>query len=185
VRLVLPIILVLLLSGCSAAESHIGQAKETSAPAASEPKKSVRGKLVKKIGDAVEYRSNKVNEAVVIRFVVTDIQVDPICSGEIARSPTNGHFVAFDISVETFPGMIEVPGYEFSIAANNWKVIDSSGKTVSGTSDTNEASRCFQGSDYLPWRMGPAEKAVGKVVFDVPTPSGVLVFEGFEWAYPA
>lgn len=150
--------------------------------------KSVRGNLVKKVGEGASVTDK---DKTVASFVINSIQVDPQCTGTSAAPAKNGHFVALDVSMETAPELAESINPQFGLAGYGWKAVADNGTTFNGDLGSFEAFMCFPDAERFPSALGPGEKATGKIVLDVPTPAGVLVHKqgfmpaGWEWEYPA
>jgi hypothetical protein len=194
-------LLPILLAGCGGAASPSptaptvapaasGQA-EAASPAASAraaSEKSSRGNIVKTIGEGASVTDK---EKTVASFVINSIKVDPACTNSDAMPAKNGHFVVLDVSMETMPELAQSVNPQFGLAGYGWKAIADNGTTFNGDVASFESYMCLAEAERFPSALGPAEKATGKIVFDVPTPSGVLVHKqafmaaGWEWAYPA
>jgi hypothetical protein len=190
----------LLLAGCGgspqstptaptvepATSSQTPSASQT-ASAASEAKSS-RGNLVKKVGEGISVMDK---DKAVASFVINSIEVDPQCTGTSASPAANGNFVALDVSMETTPELANSVYPEFGLAGQAWKAIADNGTTYNGSLFSMESIMCFPDTERFPSALGPGEKATGKIVLDVPTPTGVLVHKqgfmpaGWEWEYPA
>lgn len=126
------------------------------------------------------------NDKQTVRYTVKSITPNYRCAN--GYQPKNGEVVVFDIDVETYPELINDPAKSFSFNSD-WKAIAENGTTMNGNPLTYG---CLDSSEALLQRFGPGEKATGKVAFDVPAPSGILVFTpagpdagGWEWNYPA
>ncbi len=149
--------------------------------------RSPRGSLIKKVGEPAGSRGTA-NDVWDLKFTVTDIQVDPICTSPHAEPPVNGHFVA--VSIEATTG----PEPEFSSVFPNgvgfgygWKAIASNG-TTANTVMSNATYNCLESSELINGDIRAAEKVAGKVILDVPDAAGTLVFSndgtaGWEWEY--
>ncbi|MET3719224.1 hypothetical protein [Arthrobacter sp. UYEF21] len=130
-------------------------------------------------------------EKTVASFVINSIQVDPACTNSSAMPAKNGHFVVLDVSMETMPALADSVNPQFGLAGYGWKAIADNGTTFNGDVASFESYMCLPEAERFPSALGPAEKATGKIVFDVPTTTGVLVHKqafmpaGWEWAYPA
>jgi hypothetical protein len=127
----------------------------------------------------------------VASFVINSIQVDPVCTNSSAMPTKNGHFVALDVSMETMPELAESVNPQFGLAGYAWKVIADNGTTFNGDLMSFPSVMCLTDAERFPSALGPGEKATGKIILDVPTPTGVLVHKqgfmptGWEWSYPA
>ncbi|MGM9472464.1 hypothetical protein ACS5PJ_10710 [Pseudarthrobacter sp. YS3] len=92
--------------------------------------------------------------------------------------------------METTSALAEHVNKQFLFAIHGWKVIAENGTTANGKFDSFEAFAYFPDAEKLPSSIGPAEKASGKIVLDVPTSAGILINDpdgagGWEWDYPA
>jgi len=145
--------------------------------------KSTRGNFIKSVGVPFGFGEGDARA----EFTVNGITLDPACTAEYAEQPENGRFVKVDISGRT--GQIEEQVF-FGIGA--WKVIADNGTTYNGDPQSSAAWMCLNDAERFPDAVGPGEQVTGSIIFDVPTPSGTLMFQpygpgngGWEWAYPA
>lgn len=191
--------LPVLLSGCGGppATTPTAPSVEAASPsntlAPSSPPsdtKSKRGNFVKVPGQGVTV-IDPANGKTVANLVVNSIELDPKCASPIAEPAANGHFLVLDVFMETMPALAESAYPEFGIShASGWKAIAENGTTFNGNLVSFEAITCLTDNERFPSKLGPAEKATGKIVLDVPTPTGVVVHrqgfmsEGWEWNYP-
>ena len=194
-------LLPILLAGCGGAASS--PAAPTVAPAASSQSeeasptesasgasgaKSSRGNIIKKPGEGAGVTDK---DKTVASFVINSINVNPNCTNEYATKAQNGHFVVLDVSMETMPELAESVNPQFGLAGYAWKAIADNGTTFNGNVSTGASYMCLKDAERFPSALGPGEKATGKIVLDVPTPTGVLVHQqgfmptGWEWEYPA
>ncbi|MBD1543911.1 DUF4352 domain-containing protein [Arthrobacter sp. IA7] len=191
-------LLTLLLSGCAGApqssptapsvEPATATATPTATPSPTDAK-SPRGNLIKVPGQAASVTDNG---ETVASFVVKSIKLDPKCTSSSAMKPKNGHFLVLDVAMETTPALAKSVNPEFGISSSYaWKAIAANGTTFNGDLGTFEAVMCMNDAERFPSTLGPAEKATGKIVLDVPTTTGVVVHKqgfmsaGWEWSYPA
>lgn len=124
-----------------------------------------------------------------VAFTVHDIEVDPECNGQRAANPEHGHFVVFDVEIDsdlTAADHHVDPGLIFNSAG--YRVIDEDGTTRSENPNTGPAHNCIPESEQLPISLGPGEKSNGKVVFDVPVETGILltnlgIGENLQWEW--
>lgn len=124
-------------------------------------------------------------------FTVNSVDVDPECTGRDRSAAEHGHFVVFDVDFEVTKeaaGVLPTPSNMFNTAS--YRVIDPDGNTMGESPNTGPAHSCFPDSESLKYDIGPGEKASGKVVFDVPVESGVLLTESdvvpdlkWEWQF--
>ncbi|WOQ70787.1 hypothetical protein RYJ27_06280 [Microbacterium limosum] len=157
---------------------------ETPEAAESDSEVSQRGNLIKGVG--VPFGATNLDNEDVGTFVVTAITVDPECTGEYAEPAENGHLIRFDVEGET------TAVYDGEIMLNEalWKAIAENGTTFNGSLSTMAAYSCLPDNEMLPVNLGPGERVRGSLIFDVPTPTGVLVLDpwgsgGWEWTYPS
>ena len=162
-----------------------------SAATATAAERSVRGSLVKEIGEPGGIAMQEGSDEWALNFTVTGIEVDPVCTQPDAVPAENGHLLAISIEASTGPepGFSEVLYNGFSFNSHAWKVIASNGTTVN-TNTSAATYGCFSPAEMLPASLGPAEKVTGKVLLDVPDASGTLVLSyygsnGWEWEYSA
>lgn len=113
-------------------------------------------------------------------------------TSEFARPPQNGHYLALDISAQTFPPLKDLFGSgQFYFSAHNWKLIVANGTTYNGSLSSGPALGCLADSEKLPDRVGTREKVTGTLILDVPATEGTLVFAptfadaSWEWQHPA
>jgi hypothetical protein len=167
-------------------------AVQSSAMASDNPdaKKSDRGNIIRAIGQGAGLSDKSGKQAV--SFVVNKITIDPACTGQYPRPAQNGHFLAVDISAQTYPPLKDLFGSgQFDFSAFNWKLIAANGTTYNGSLSSGPASGCLADAQKLPDRVGTGEKVTGTLILDVPATEGVLVFAptfadtSWEWQYPA
>ncbi|WP_139318481.1 hypothetical protein [Kocuria sp. CNJ-770] len=161
-------------------------------PSAATGETSERGNLVKELGEPAGFLAAGSDERV-LTFAVKDIEVDPACTGEFAGEPEVGHFVAVDIEAETAaqPTFDEaMQGQDYQFNPFSWKFIDANGTTANSVTSDGTYS-CFSEAETLPDMIGAAERVTGKLVLDIPTTEGILVYEdpisgtAWEWNIPA
>lgn len=159
------------------------------------PKTSSRGNLIKRIGDTASIYKSQADKTLLASWTVTNITLDAPCvpAYEGAEtSPANGHFVVLDITVETTsdfdsdsygPLGLGAPGY--------WTYIQNDGTqwngNLDGTSSKITTYTCLPENQRLPQIIGQGVKAQGKVLFDLPSTDGYLVYgneSGHGWEYP-
>lgn len=174
----------------SAAESEpSATATESAAPAA---ERSKRGNLVKDVGVVAGTFDAETKEQLA-SFVVNAIEVDPVCTAPRAAEnpPENGHFIALDVSIETFEALGKNDYPPFSLNPASMKVIAPNGTTSNASLNTSAAWSCFDDAQIIPASgLGPAEKVTGKLVLDSEVASGVLVItdggpNGWEYTFGA
>jgi hypothetical protein len=152
--------------------------------------KSDRGNIIRTVGQGAGLSDKSGHQA--ISFVVNKITIDPACTGKYAQPPDNGHFLAVNISAQTYPPLKDLFGSgTFDFSAFNWKLIAANGTTYNGSLSSGPASGCLADAEKLPDRVGTGEKVTGTLILDVPATKGTLVFAptfadaSWEWPYPA
>lgn len=193
---------IALLAGCTSSDAEPAEEPTTpnveaatssaTSDTGSNDQTSPRGNLVKKTGDPASMFIEGQESEPVMNFVVKGIEVDPACTSEYAMPAENGHFVTIDLDVETgtpeqFEEAFSMSDYTMSFS--NWKFVDANGTTANTTS-SGPAYGCLTEAEYLPSAIGAGERATGKVVLDLPTTDGHLIYEeplsfsGWEWEIP-
>lgn len=163
---------------------------ESATPAPDEPKKSKRGNIIKEIGQGAGTLNIDTKDQLAT-FVVNAIEVDPACTDPYAADypSENGHFIALDVSIETFPELAEEDFPSFDLNPNNMKIIAPNGTTSNASLATMGSYGCLNDAEEIPSNgLGPAEKATGKIVIDSEVASGILVITqggstGWEYAF--
>lgn len=188
----------LALTGCSGAEAE----PEPTAPNVEVPTSdgaeseeqdlSSRGNLVLEPGDPVVVTGYEDDDLEGATFVVKSVEVDPVCTDPYVQESENGHFVVLEVEVETAkePDFTEATFGSFYVGSGAFKVIDKNGTTVNEVMGTGYS--CFDQAEQLPGNLGAGERATGKVVLDVPSAEGVIVYNNFvapgrpsyEWHFP-
>ncbi|MBK0421568.1 hypothetical protein JD292_05730 [Leucobacter sp. CSA2] len=169
-------------------DSSVSPETETGFGAAeSDPHLSERGNPIKRVGEVAALGQNEADE---VSFTVTKITLDPTCSGEYPQEPKNGHFIRLDVQVES----TKQGTGDFDFAFWKWIRPDGTTANVDPGQDGN-GYMCLADSESLPRYIGPAEKATGSIVLDVPDTHGTLIAQPsyagmtgawhWEWAVPA
>lgn len=175
-------------AGPTSGTSATGASAAATTAAAAAPVKSSRGNIIKTIG-AGAGMTNASGETIA-SFVVTAIDMNPTCTGLGASPAANGHLVVLTVEAETKPELAKEAFPTFSLAGMGWKAIAENGTTQNQDTFTAPAFMCLPDAERFPSGMGPGEKATGKIVLDVVSPTGTLVYKalgapaGWEWAYP-
>ncbi|WP_424347627.1 DUF4352 domain-containing protein [Kocuria sp. CH-021] len=193
--LVLP---ALMLVGCSNVEAdpeptapNVEPATAESTPSSTQ-ETSPRGNLMKEIGEPAGIHSLDDPSKNVVTYVVKGIEVDPVCTSPYSMAPENGRFIAIDMEVETAgePEFTEVMYGPINVSPHSFKMIDANGTTVNSVS-SGPSYGCMEESETLLSSIGPGERVTGKVVLDVPSTEGILVYNesidpslGWEWKIP-
>lgn len=152
------------------------------------PGLSERGNLMKRVGESSSITLDGQEDNPALNFVVNKIDVDPTCTTSYAEKSENGHFVTIDISAETGPQdqfKEAFYGTDFMFNPSEWKFITPAGTTANSVA-SGASYTCLEQADQIPM-MGPAERATGKIVLDVPDKTGILIYapvaldQAWEW----
>ncbi|MET4061773.1 hypothetical protein ABIB35_003350 [Arthrobacter sp. UYP6] len=186
---------VLTLSACGDSSSEgteltstpVEPATSSTTASPTDPVRSPRGNIIKTVGQPAGVRIQEGSDEWALKFTVTDIQVDPVCTSVHSMPGDNGHLIALSIEATTAPEPQYSTAMGSPISFDSWKVIASNGTTVNTTFSQASVS-CFEGTEMIPNSIGAGEKAVGRVVLDVPDTAGTLVYmgyggDGWEWEY--
>ncbi|WP_431709794.1 hypothetical protein [Glutamicibacter uratoxydans] len=187
--------LLLLLTGCGSTttdETPIEldappAPKPTTSSASPEPTDrnlSIRGNLVKEMGEPAAYLDNSGDPTV--KFRVDWIDTNPRCDYPDYPEPAPGRErIAVHLTVETTTALTTPPlNSGISFDPFLWKYIDASGKTWGGDLNDSSGIVCETAEGVLPTIFGPAEKGSGVIVMEVPSLDGILIYnspEGFEF----
>lgn len=185
----------LLLTGCGTASRSASSPDVTPIPTraaapsspAAEPKTSDRGNLIKNIGQPAGMADANGDQSV--NFAVTDIKKNLKCNTGYPAKADNGHLIAVKMDVEVKKNFADpdYPGETFPTHSSAWKFISANGTTFNGDLGTDGAFNCLDDKQTLPSEgIGPAQKASGWIVLDVPAKTGTLIFDyygtgGWEW----
>ncbi|PWG59368.1 hypothetical protein [Bifidobacterium catulorum] len=171
----------------TASESYRKPEKASSSPTTTS-KKSERGYLIKHIGDKAAYTKSQNDRTEIASWTATKITLDPPCKGATDQwnnygKPKNGHFVTIDFTVQTTPQMRDSNISIFTLGMQGaWKYIEKDRTQWSGNPMNSVTANCVPEQNRLPDSIGPAVKAKGTVMFDLPSTDGYLVFDnGFEY----
>lgn len=195
---------VLLLTGCSTAQTDAAPPEVESAkpatvtpvpilepPTTTEPAEesptaeaaptSERGNPIKQVGEGASWTENGEPLA---DFVVNSITLDPVCTAPYAGPPENGHLIALDVSVQTYPALADSLFQTFNLNPYMMKVVAPNGTTSNAELGTVASFSCLPDTVLLPAEgVGPAEKMTGNIVIDSEVPSGTLLVtaDGSNW----
>lgn len=193
---------VLLLTGCSTAQTDAAPPEVESAkpatvtpvpepPTTTEPAEetptaeaaptSERGNLIKQVGEGAGWTEDGETLA---EFVVNSITVDPVCTAPYAAPAENGHLIALDVSVQTYPALSDSLYRTFSLNPYMMKIVAPNGTTSNAELGTVASFSCLPDTMTLPAEgVGPAEKVTGNIVIDSEVPSGTLLVtaDGSNW----
>lgn len=118
-------------------------------------------------------------------FTVNSTAPLETCTGPYPMPLENGHFVVLDMSVETLPelGTTEYGSQTFDInGAMFVQICGCQRHHVYRKPGTMGAHSCLPDTETIGTNgggIGPAEKVTGKVVLDVPEPTGTLVYRSY------
>lgn len=190
----------LALAGCSSTTSgpqatapNVEAATVAPTQSGSDQNLTPRGNLAKKIGEPFGIHAEDNPDRNVVTYVVKDIEVDPQCTAPYVQEPEHGRFIAVDMEVETVadPEFTEVMYGPIAPGANSFKMIDANGTTVNSVA-SGPSYGCFNQSEMMPSTVGPGERAAGKIVLDVPSVEGTLIYRenvmpdgGWEFEIPS
>ncbi|WP_411721615.1 hypothetical protein [Mycetocola sp.] len=188
-------ILALSLSACGASVSSDNKGPSES-QAAVEPAtkttptpeaaaKSPRGNTIKQIGEPAFWKdSDSVPDSEAEgKFTVTEVK-DVVCDQPYASPPTNGKIIGLTVDVETTPKLAESPMKQVFLSPMSFKFIAPNGTTFNGNLSSGATYSCIDNSLNLPSSFGPAEKAHGVILLDVPAGGGILTIGSVEWSLP-
>lgn len=180
---------LLLLAGCGAQqganEGNQPHKKPEQAQQQPEPETSERGNRVKHIGDTAYIYADASRKTEWARWTVTNITLDAPCTNEYAKPSENGHMVVIDVTVQTTKDLPTDQPLYLGVAGA-WQYVLKDG-TISNAPVQGSAMLCLPRADRLPDQIGTASKAQGKLVFDLPTTDGYLIYKnGYStgWEYP-
>lgn len=158
-------------------------AKPTETPVDTSPK-SERGNTIKKLGEASFWRKDGLPDGTKLgQFAVTEIK-DVKCTEQFASKPTNGKVIGLTIDLQTFPELAKETSPSVYLTPFDFKFIAPNGTTFNGNLSTVATYSCLDQSLILKSEFGPAEKAHGVLLLDVPTGGGTLVVGKVEWKLP-
>lgn len=193
-------VVCLTLVGCSSAGSapqatapNVEGATPTSAQTSDDQERTPRGNLAKEIGEPFGIHTEEKPDQNVVTYVVKNIDVDPECTNPYPQEPEHGRFIAVDMEVETAadPEFTEVMQIPVSPSARSFKMIDANGTTVNSVS-SGPSYGCLNQSEMMPSQVGAGERATGKIILDVPSVEGTLIYSesvmsdgGWEFDIPA
>lgn len=208
VRLLAPAVALAVLVGCSSApvveppepagtrttevtEEVVAEEEPdevpTTEPPAAAPAESARGFLVKQVGE-LGGLTDEITGEWTVDFTVTNVTVDFQCTSEFAEAPKNGHFVALEIQINTHPAWDSALYGDFMMNPYDFQAFDASNMRVNDP--VGSSYMCLDASQQVPNQIGPSQSVTGVMVFDVPTPTGVIAYNpplyspgGWEWAY--
>ena len=189
-------ILAITLSACGAsAASSTGPAtsqaavepvtKSTPTPTPEGKPKSVRGNTIKALGEPSFWKdSSDIPDADAAgTFTVTEIK-DVVCDQPYGSPPENGKIIGLTVDVETSAKLAEETDPQVYLTPFDFKFIAANGTTFNGNLSSVGTMSCIDESLVLKSSFGPAEKAHGVILLDVPAGGGVLTVGKVEWNLP-
>lgn len=186
----------LALTGCgrpadapAATQTPVAPVTSTPAPSATvaptpTAAKSIRGNTIKKLGDTIRWsRTEDPTSELLATMAVTKI-ADVKCTDPYAAAAVNGKLIALTADLETKPALAEETDPQIFVSPVSFKYIAPNGTTFNGNLASPATYSCVDRSLVLPSSFGPAEKAHGLIIIDVPSAGGVLTFGKVEWELP-
>lgn len=137
--------------------------------------RSSRGNIVKQIGEEAGISGPDGKD--VATWTVTSITKDAKCTNPAAKQPEHGHYVVLDISAKTTSKYD--PNEYSSLSVGEpymWKYIQRDGTQWNGMPGSSQAAECMAETENLPHTINQGITATGKVVFDLPSTDGILVY---------
>lgn len=173
--------------GPSESQAAVEPATKTTPDAAVDTSpKSPRGNTIKQVGEPSYWKesSSVPDSEAQGKFTVTEIK-DVVCDQPYASPPTNGKIIGLTVDVETTPKLAESPMKQVFLSPMSFKFIAPNGTTFNGNLSSGATYSCIDNSLNLPSSFGPAEKAHGMILLDVPAGGGILTIGAVEWNLPA
>ncbi|MEE8666905.1 MAG: hypothetical protein SOI13_01280 [Bifidobacterium mongoliense] len=169
------------LAACGGTSASDGSSAGSSSGAMSEPspsrspvpkaKTNERGNIIKHVGDTTRVFKGEDRSTLLASWTVTGISLDAKCTDENAQPSENGHFVIFDVTAMTTKDVDSL-----SVGSQGlWHYVEPDGTLWNG-SVSGASFMCLPRDQTLPGMIGPALKAQGKIVFDLPSTDGSLVY---------
>ncbi|MGP0223679.1 hypothetical protein [Paenarthrobacter sp. NCHU4564] len=175
-----------LLDLCSSSSSQQPSAgappSHDSIPSSPGTAMSTRGNHVVDIGTELEVRRNAVS---LVDITVTGITPKAECNSQYF-APQRGQTVILDMEITTSALLAQERFPEFT-TITGWKAVASNGVTINGRIDN---INCIAPAEQVPAQIGPNERIIGKMAFDLPPGGGTLIWQpsgespGWEWNYP-
>lgn len=165
------------LAGCASFQPTFS----TPAPVPAGPALNGRGNVEVALGDVITFGSDVMS--------ITSASFDPACTESSARPAENGHYLVLEVTATTAAaGQTPDVGYGGPLNRFGFTWIDDNGMTTPSLGIGGPAGYCFPFSEYFPSPLGPAQSGAGKIVLDVTSAGGTLVYQpadqghGYEWA---
>lgn len=143
-----------------AAQSLRQTTATTPAPTPTGPPKSARGNYMVQAGDVLELKHNGAKTVVI---TVKSVTPNTECYSSLF-APKQGQSVVLEMEITIMPELAQDPYQPFTTIVD-WKAVTAAGITVNGRIDN---INCVTPTERVPSQIGPSEKIVGKMAFDVP-----------------
>lgn len=172
-------------TGPAESQAAVEPVAKTTPEAPKEAAKSARGNTIKKIGDPSFWKESSAtpDSEAQGKFTITEIK-DVVCDQPYASPPTNGKLVGLTVDVETYASLADQTMKQVFLSPFSFKFIGANGTTFNGNLSSGATYSCIDNSLNLPSSFGPAEKAHGVILLDVPAGGGVLTVGSVEWTLP-
>ncbi|OTA26690.1 hypothetical protein B9G54_03690 [Alloscardovia macacae] len=168
------------------AKNNYPRPTKQEAPKKTTPQKSARGNIIKHIGETAAACSDQNCSTPAAQWTVTNITIDATCTGEYATAPENGHFVALDIDASV-SSSTDASLY-LGASGGWWTYFTKDGTQLNLDPRSGASLSCVSENEALPSQISTGAKASGKVILDVPSTDGYLVYSmdgtGKGWEYP-
>ncbi len=182
--LALPALALLALTGCSSSNQAENKPMESVSPIQNQATQAAtenlneRGNIEASIGEEIVI-SGLADNSEVYKFKVTGIELDVQCTEPYSQPAENGHYVKVNLEVNTGSKEAFDENYyhRLYIDGSPFKYIDNNGTTFGGDLYTGRTYGCIAESAKFPYELGPAEKAAGSIILDVPNLNGVIVYK--------
>lgn len=186
------------LVGCAASDTKTADPSSTGVAASStnadeassSSALSPHGNLQKKFGEpaGITVSGRDGQPEPVLDLTVKSVDVDIQCTSPVAMPAENGHLVSVNVEAKTgaaAPFNEAFYGQDFWFNPADWKFVDARGKTANSVM-TTPVFNCLDPQELLR-DIGPAEHASGKIVLDLPSTKGTLIYapsmldQAWEW----
>jgi len=154
-------------------------------PTAAVPPKSVRGHLIKELGEPAGIRGPGGSAA--IEFTLTDLQLVADCGSDGTYPNENGLFAILSFDVSTGVG-VDTSQFGDMFNPNAFAAVTAEDRTVTNVA-TTATYACAAADLEVPDRFAPGSNYSGNVVLDVPANTTAITFmhddaSGWEWSVP-
>ncbi len=176
-RLLAAVVAGLLLAGCGDTGGRPNHAYDEI---------SSRRNVVREVGDYAILASD--DGTVYLRFALVGTRLDPECASPYGEPPMNGHYLALDFMIETYPELAQAYPPEFWISEYDFSVFSLDGVRLNDPIGNTFGCR-VPSSEELPSSIGPGEIVRGTILLDVADTTGLVAFKtvgtahGVEWQY--